>query len=91
MHFCAFKQRDAIQDSTCEPYENGWYPNFILFGGSRPSNETITLFNYIYGQSVRYSTNLFLDNNVAQSHLFQEDYFHYIPGKPVMYRALAFD
>ena len=89
MHFCWVEQRDSIQNTTCDPDENFWKPNFILFGGSRPSNETITLYNYNNLQHLRFSTSLFLNNDVNEAHLFQLDKFHYIPGDMVLAQNVA--
>ena len=84
LHFCWLELRDFIQNSTCDPNENSWNPNFILFGGSRLSNEKITLYNYVNRRRDRVSTNLFLNNDVTEPHLFQQDEFLYIPGNTVL-------
>ena len=69
--FCWFHGRDIILSIPCE---NGWNPNFVLYWGAYdgegipsynlPSEKIIVIYKYLYHRENRFSTNLFLRNDV---------------------------
>jgi len=74
-----------LQPDECDETV-GWRPNFILYEGSHQSNDTIQLYNYENNRPARASSNLFLRNDVNQSHLSfaQGQGLFFIPGKRAM-------
>ena len=63
------------------PCHSGWNSNFELYEGTSKSNETITMYNYIYAQDGRWSTNLFLRNDIDLPDYLTFQQIHNIPGK----------
>ena len=81
VHFCWFGGRDILQAfGPCDPSRTGWRPNFILYGGTNQTRTTITVYEYYNTRPARTSSNLFLRNDVNQSHLKLRRNTYYIPG-----------
>ena len=81
VYFCWFGGRDLLQAfRPCDPEGTGWRPNFMLYGGTRQTENTITVYDYINNRRSRLSSNLFLRNDINQSHLQLRRDTYYIPG-----------
>ena len=81
VHFCWFVGRDFLQAfGPCESSRTGWMPNFILYGGTNQTRNTITVYEYVNTRPARFSSNLFLRNDINQSHLELRRDTYYIPG-----------
>ena len=82
VNFCWYYGRDRLQEFVCN--NGGWMPNFILYGGSNQTQDTITVWDYNNEISARASSNLFLHNLVDEPHLLLQR-VHYLPGKSECY------
>ena len=78
LYFCWAEQRDTIEAAACY---NGWESNYELFGGLSLSDETIPIYNFVSSLDERWSTNLFLRNDMELPGYLEFQRIHYIPGK----------